>query len=143
MEALYDQYKKTITYYLKNYNTIKSCEELRRESILDSCGGYQMDFSGIRGTKTSDITASKALKLIEQDKDAIWLKLIDIVLKNHPNEFASNCIKEKYNINGFKGGETPYLHLCSRITFQRYKKEIITEIAQMYVKLSDTIVIHS
>lgn len=140
MKELYDEYKKKVTYYLKNYNTVKSCEELRRETILESSGGFNIDMSGVRSTKKSDITASKAFLLLEQSEDALWIKIIDMVLDNFPNEFASNCIREKYNINGFKAEEVPYLHLCSRVTFQRYKKEIVIEIIKAYKKIIDTIV---
>lgn len=136
METLYDEYKKLITYYLKNYNTIKSCERLKRENIIESTGGYRYDNFGIKSNKIVDTTSSKALKLAEVSEDEIWIKLIDTVFANYYNEFAVNCIKEKYNIDGFKIRDTSYLCLCSRVTFQRYKKDIVSEIAKAYVRVN-------
>lgn len=136
METLYDEYKKLITYYLKNYNTIKSCERLKRENIIESCGRYGNDNLGIKSNKIIDTTSSKAIKLAQVSEDDIWIKLIDTVLANYYNEFAVNCIKEKYNIGDFKNRDTSYLCLCSRVTFQRYKKDIISEIAKAYVRVN-------
>lgn len=134
--SIYDEYKRTVMYYLKNYNTIKACEDLRREEILNE-SNFELELSGIHGTKLSDTTAQKALKMAEQNEDVIWLKLIDTVLETYYNEWASKCVKEKFNINGFrtKSEEGNYLDIISEKTYYRYQHEIIEQIARGYVNL--------
>jgi len=135
MEA-YDRYKSKIMYYLKNFNTIKACEEMRREEILEA-SNYELEASGVHGTKLSDTTAQRALKLADYNEDKLWIELIEKVLKTYHNELASKCVQEKYNINYFKtkGGEGRYLDMYSRARYYVYQRDIIEMIAYEYVKI--------
>jgi len=131
--TVYDKWKPIIIYILKNYKTIKECEEIRQADILEGCN-YELDQTGIFGSRTGNPTEQKAIRLSEENDELRIIKIIDIVLCNHNNTFAVKCICEKFNLTKKKGDDVRYMDMVSEKTYYRYQREVIEEIAKRLEK---------
>jgi len=134
LDQIYDKHRKTITDYLKHYNTIKQQLQDKREDVLESAN-YELEATGIHGTTLSDTTAKRALKLIDvKNQDDVWIKCIDTVIDTCTNEYVIKSVMEKFDIRYFKsrGVEASYIDTMGERTYDRYQKEVIKLIARGY-----------
>lgn len=123
---------KLIEWYLGKYQILKRICESRREDIIHASTSAD-NSSGARGGGHADITANKAIKLLGQTEEDIWLKVIEKTIKKYKDTEIETFLIKKYFENKSMLEVMADLHI-EKTTAYRWREEIITYCALMAIQ---------
>lgn len=122
---------KLIEWYLSKYTTLKRICESRREDIIHA--SIRLDNTGGARGGYSDITASKAIKLLDKSEEDIWLRIIEKTIKKYDGTDLGKFLEKKYFQGNTMITSMIDLHI-EKTTAYRWREEIITYMALLAIQ---------